>query len=76
MANTVKIRGWICRSEGYNHIEFYDTKPIRVWGEHINHWTYSEVCMIHILPLEIMPTLEWENEPIEVTLTLSVEPII
>jgi len=72
MGNSVKIHGWLCRSDGYEHLEFYDKMPKRLWGDHINHWTYSEVCMVKILPLEIMPELTWEDEPIEVELEISV----
>jgi phage-related protein len=72
MDRVAKIHGWLCRSEGYEHLEFYDKMPKRVWGKHINHWTYSEVCIEKIIPLEIMPELKWEDEPVEVELTIGV----
>ena len=72
MDNSVKIHGWLCRSDGYNNLEFYSKIPKRVWGEYINHWTYSDVCIVKIIPLEIMPELKWEDEPIEVELTIGV----
>lgn len=72
MSKAVKIHGWVCRSDGYNTLEFYDKMPKRVLGEHINHWTYSEECIMKVLPLELMPDLKWEDEPVEVELTLRV----
>lgn len=75
MDNSVKIHGWLCRSEGYNNLEFYSKIPKRVLAigdAPINHWTYSEVCMVKTIPLEIMPELKWEDEPVEVELTIGV----
>lgn len=78
MSKEVKIEGYLCRSEGYNNLEFYDKPPKRLYGEGdhpINHWTYSEVCCIKILPLEMMPELTWEDEPVKVILTLGIEKV-
>lgn len=73
MKKSTTIKGYLCRSDGYNHLEFYDKMPKRIYGEHINHWTYSEACYIKILPLKLMPELTWEDDPKEVELTLSIK---
>ena len=68
----IKIHGYLVRSEGYNHLEFYDSLPKRIYGKHVNHWTYQECCYMTVVPLEIMPELTWEDEPVEVDLEMSV----
>ena len=69
---TIKIHGYLVRSEGYNNLEFYDSLPERIYGKYINHWTYQKPCYTKALPLELMPELTWEDEPVEVDLEISV----
>lgn len=73
--NVIRKKGYLVRSEGYNHLEFYEEMPIRVHGSHISHWTYDEPCFTHIFPIEFMPTLKWEDEPMEVTLTIAIKKL-
>lgn len=72
---TVKIHGYLVRSDGYNNLEFYVNLPKRIYGRYINHWTYKESCYVKILPLELMPELTWEDEPVEVDLEISVTKV-
>ena len=72
---TIKIHGYLVRSEGYNNLEFYDSLPKRIYGEYVNHWTYQEPCYVEVLPLELRPTTTWEDEPVEVDLEMSVTEI-
>jgi hypothetical protein len=69
---TIKIHGYLIRSDGYNHLEFYDRFPKRIYGKYDNHWTYQEPSCVKVLPLEIMPELSWEDEPVEVDLEMPV----
>ena len=38
---TIKIQGYLVKSDGYNNLEFYDKLPRRVYGKYDNHWTYQ-----------------------------------
>ena len=69
---TIKIQGYLVKSDGYNCLEFYDKLPKRVYGKYDNHWTYQEDCYMETLPLKLMPELTWEDEPVEVCLKISV----
>ena len=64
-----KIKGWVVRDSF--GLEFYRRKPYRVIGE-ISHWTdklgpNSE----WFLDESLFPELKWEDDPIEVELTIN-----
>lgn len=74
---TVKHHGYVVRSEGYNGLEFYEKPPKRVFGTYVNHWTYTDPREFSdVLPLAVMPNLEWEDEPVEVILETKVLEVI
>lgn len=64
-----KIKGWVAR-DCYG-LWLYKQKPYRVNGKHISHWTdefgpNSETRLNE----EFFPELTWEDEPIEIELTI------
>ena len=76
-----KIKGWVARDGTVRRIDvgrlrFFDNKPFRrdyittvngEWGEHRDY-----PCKYIInLPKDLFPDLSWEDEPIEVELTLN-----
>ena len=76
MNNEVRIHGYLCKSDPYKDLEFYNIPPKRVsFGAHA-FWTHSRedsTCMY--VPSEIMPELTWQESPVEVELVMSVEKV-
>ena len=69
MEQEYKIKGWVAR-DCYG-LWFYKQKPYRVNGNHTLHWTdefgpNSE----YGLNEELFPDLSFDDEPIEVELTI------
>lgn len=54
------ITGWIARDDDLNYIHLFQNKPIR------DKWAWHSGCPALQLPDEFMPTLKWEDEPVEV----------
>jgi len=69
MANEVKITGWVARDsveDGFvgTGLILHHSKPTRCGGE----WSSHTIAM-H-LPSGAFPNIKWEDEPIEVEVTI------
>ncbi len=64
---TATIEGWVAR-DGDNLLYFYYT-PCRARGKS-SHWTSMAVGSPFQLPSNIFPDLTWQDEPIEVEITI------
>ena len=58
------IRGWVARDDDLNHIHLFQNKPIR------DRWDWHSGCPALQLPDNFMPDLKWEDDPLEVELTI------
>lgn len=64
MANAPKIKGWVARDSVDNRLTLFMAKPYR--GS--MYWIAQAISS---LPIECYPDLKWEDEPIEVELTIN-----
>ena len=66
------MKGWVCKSKNYDMAQFFEDKPIRV--ELDTPWPYwmwdKQSCCSMLLPEGWFSELTWEDEPIEVELTI------
>ncbi len=61
------IKGWVARDED-GTLEFYDSKPQRI--EDMEFWNSETSMFCTSLPKDMLPSLRWEDEPIEVEIII------
>ena len=72
---SIKVKGWVARNEGDDQLLFGD-KPKR--GNRRDHtedyWILSNKVPVDYnvwsLPSEMFPDIKWEDEPVEVEITI------
>ena len=65
--NEVKIKGWVARDSFLDVVSLYSTKPYRNGG--IGIWNILSGGCIG-LSKDLFPDLKWEDEPLEVEITI------
>ena len=66
---TCTLEGWVARDCFRGNICLFEHKPIRPSEQSLGIWKCHS-SVLH-LPKEAFPTLRWENEPVEVRVTIT-----
>lgn len=67
-----KIKGWIARCEdGALALYYSPVRFIRRTGDNMNGYWESYTGIVMLIDRNLFPELKWENEPVEVELTIT-----